>query len=73
MSMLGPKDSSPPSRPKILDREFYLTRSAARIAAFDFIEAWYNHWRRHSSLGQISPAMFEGRWRAERQKEEVMA
>ncbi len=39
---------------ELLDRELFLTRSAARIAAFDFIEAWYNPWRRHFSLGQIS-------------------
>jgi putative transposase len=58
---------------ELLDRELFLTRSAARMAAFDFIEAWYNPWRRHSSLGQISPAEFERQWRATRQTEEVMA
>jgi putative transposase len=58
---------------ELLDREVFLTRNAARIAVFDFIEAWYNPWRRHSGLGQLSPAEFERRWRAARQLEEVMA
>jgi putative transposase len=32
---------------------------AARRALFDFIEAWYNLRRRHSSIGYLSPANFE--------------
>jgi Integrase core domain len=44
---------------ELLDRELFLTRIAARMAAFDFIEAWCNPWLRQSSLGQISPAEFE--------------
>jgi len=38
------------------------TRAQARTAIFDYLEAFYNPIRRHSSLGQISPAEFERRW-----------
>ena len=33
----------------------------AKMALFDFIEVFYNQRRRHSTLGQISPAEFERR------------
>jgi transposase InsO family protein len=32
------------------------------VAVFDFIEAFYNPWQRHSSIGYLSPAEYEGRW-----------
>ena len=53
-----------------LDRELlygkvFLTRAAARMALFEYIEGWFNSHRRHSSLGMISPAEFERRWRAQ--------
>lgn len=35
--------------------------SQAKVALFDYIEAFYNQRRRHSTLGQISPAAFERR------------
>jgi transposase InsO family protein len=31
------------------------------MALFDYIEVFYNQRRRHSTLGQISPAVFERR------------
>jgi putative transposase len=31
----------------------------ARLAAFDFIEVWYEPKRRHSALGEMSPVRFE--------------
>ena len=34
---------------------------AAKMALFDYIEVFYNQRRRHSTLGQISPAAFERR------------
>lgn len=50
-----------------LDRELlyckvFLTRAAARMALFDYIEGWFNSHRRHSSLGLLSPVEFERRW-----------
>ncbi len=33
----------------------------AKMELFDFIEVFYNQRRRHSTLGQISPAAFERR------------
>ena len=35
------------------------TLEAARLAVFDYIEAFYNTRRRHSYLGKISPAAYE--------------
>jgi putative transposase len=38
------------------------TKSAARLLVFDYIEAFYNSRRRHSSLGFLSPAAFESKF-----------
>jgi putative transposase len=40
-------------------------RREAKLAVFDYLEAFYNPRRRHSSLGQISPAEFEARHTAQ--------
>ena len=40
-------------------RHHYATRAAARAALFDYIEAFYNRTRLHSSLGYVSPVTFE--------------
>ena len=40
----------------------YATRDLAREDMFDYIEAFYNPQRRHSTLGQISPVEFEQRF-----------
>jgi len=37
----------------------YRTRDEARADVFDYIERFYNPRRRHSTLGQVSPAQFE--------------
>lgn len=37
------------------------SRESARRAVFEYIEVFYNRRRRHSTLGQISPAEFERR------------
>lgn len=52
---------------ELLDKEKFQTRDEARAKVFDFIEAYYNTQRRHSSLrvpglGMHSPAGFERRW-----------
>jgi putative transposase len=39
----------------------FVTRRDAKLAVFDYLEAFYNPRRRHSALGQISPAQFEAR------------
>lgn len=43
-------------------RRIYLTRDDARADIFDYIERFYNPKRRHSTLGQLSPAQFEQRY-----------
>ena len=37
----------------------FATRDAARLALFDYIESFYNRTRLHSSLGYLSPMIFE--------------
>jgi transposase InsO family protein len=39
----------------------FATRAEARSALFDYIEAFYNRTRLHSSLGYVSPATFESK------------
>jgi putative transposase len=47
---------------RIYVRPRYRTRDEARADLFDYIEPFYNSQRRHSTLGQISPAEFEQRF-----------
>ncbi len=37
----------------------YRTRAEARASVFEYIEAFYNRQRRHSTLGMLSPAVYE--------------
>jgi putative transposase len=46
---------------ELLDWKRFATQAEARLAVFDFIEGWYNPWRRHSALGYDSPVRFERR------------
>jgi hypothetical protein len=41
--------------------EHFESYAHAKEALFDYIEVFYNQRRRHSTLGQISPAEFERR------------
>jgi putative transposase len=44
-----------------VNRVHYRTREEARADIFDYIECFYNRKRRHSYLGNVSPADFEKR------------
>ena len=39
--------------------EAFYSRNQARRELVDYIEGFYNCWRRHSSIGYVSPAAFE--------------
>jgi putative transposase len=43
----------------LIHRRSWPTKAEARTAVFDYIEAFYNPRRRHSTLGMLSPANFE--------------
>jgi putative transposase len=45
---------------ELLPGRRFPTRTQARSAIFEWIEVFYNRQRRHSTLGQLSPAEFEG-------------
>ena len=40
-------------------RKEYRTRDEAKADVFDYIERFYNPYRRHSTIGNVSPAEFE--------------
>jgi putative transposase len=44
---------------ELLARHRFATRTEARVAVFDYLEGFYNLRRRHSALGQLSPADYE--------------
>ncbi len=46
---------------ELLDEHRWTTRRQLALAVFEWIEAWYNPARRHSSLGDLSPIEFETR------------
>jgi putative transposase len=48
---------------ELLERRRFKTQSEARLAIFDFIEGWYNPYRRHSALGYRSPSEYERLYR----------
>jgi transposase InsO family protein len=44
---------------EMVHHERFVTREAARLAVFDYIEVFYNRQRLHSSLEYVSPEQFE--------------
>ena len=42
-----------------VDRESYQTRQQARHSIFEYLEVFYNRQRLHSSLGYVSPVIYE--------------
>lgn len=44
---------------ELLDRRRWITRHELAQAIFEWIEAWYNPTRRHTSLGNLAPVEFE--------------
>ena len=49
---------------ELIMRHRWATRREARQAIFRYIESWYNLKRRHSTLGYLSPAIYEAQRRA---------
>ncbi len=43
----------------LIHRRSWPTEAEARTAVFDYVEAFYNRRRRHSTLGMLSPVDFE--------------
>jgi putative transposase len=50
---------------ELIDRVSWPNRAAAKMAVFEYIEAFYNRRRRHSALGQLAPEEFERRYRSD--------
>ena len=44
---------------ELVHHERYTTREEAKASIFEYVEAFYNRVRRHSSLGYVSPEEFE--------------
>ncbi len=44
---------------ELIDRHSFQSRREAGRSVFEFIEGWYTPHRRHSSIGQVSPARYE--------------
>jgi putative transposase len=49
---------------EVLNRRRFETQTEARLAIFEWLEAWYNPHRRHSALGYLSPINYERRLQA---------
>ena len=51
---------------ELIHRTKWQTREQARAAIYEYIEAWYNSRRLHSTLGYMSPIAFEEQERRNR-------
>jgi len=47
---------------ELVYRSKFATHADAKVAIFDWIEVFYNRKRRHSSLGYVSPEVFESQY-----------
>jgi putative transposase len=47
---------------ELIHRQDWETREVARAAVYEYIEAWYNPKRLHSTLGYQSPVDFEAQY-----------
>lgn len=47
---------------ELMSDNAFASREAARLAVFDYIEAFYNRTRMHSALGYQSPTQYEERF-----------
>jgi putative transposase len=50
---------------ELLDEHRWSTRRQLALAVFEWIEAWYNPHRRHTSIGSLSPIAYETAQRGE--------
>ncbi|MSS85171.1 IS3 family transposase [Actinomycetaceae bacterium WB03_NA08] len=44
---------------ELLNRQEWTTRTELANAVFDYIEIYHNRWRRHSAIGNHTPAEYE--------------
>ena len=51
----------------------YATHAAMKATSFEYIEAFYNRKRQHSTLGYRSPIQFLENWLSEQQKKKLVA
>ena len=51
---------------ELLDEQRWTSRRQLALAVFEWIEAWYNPHRRHTSIGSLSPIAFEAARAADR-------
>ena len=49
-----------------------MNKADAQLAIFTWIESWYNPLRRHSSLGQRSPNVFERSLKHQQNKADII-
>ncbi|GAA2400440.1 hypothetical protein GCM10010191_04490 [Actinomadura vinacea] len=49
---------------ELLDVKEWQSRAELAAVMFEWIECWYNLFRRHSSIGMLSPVTFEEQYQA---------